>query len=67
MSLDASQIDVGRQFWIKPHHLTKQKRSHILPLQPEALDIALELIRIGLPDYQILPALLGPRAGGHWS
>ena len=52
VSLDASQIDVGRQLWIKPHHLTKQKRTHILPLQPEALDIALELIRIGLPDYQ---------------
>jgi integrase len=51
LSLEANQIDAGRKAWIKPQHLTKQKRAHILPLQDEALAVARELLRIGLPDH----------------
>jgi integrase len=49
--LEPSQVDAKRRIWIKPAAHTKQKRLHIVPLQPEALAIAKELLRIGLPDY----------------
>ena len=45
------QLNIGRRVWIKPHQLTKQKKTHILPLQPEALTIAQALLAIGLPNY----------------
>jgi integrase len=49
--LAPSQIDAKRRLWVKPAAHTKQKKLHIVPLQPEALGIAKELLRIGLPDY----------------
>ena len=49
--LEAAQIDTARGIWIKPAASTKQKKLHIVPLQDEALAIAKELLRIGLPDY----------------
>jgi integrase len=51
LTLAPEQLDAGRRVWIKPHTLTKQKRIHILPLQPEALAIAQALLAIGLPNY----------------
>jgi integrase len=51
LNLAPTQIDAKRRLWIKPAASTKQKRLHIAPLQPEALAIAQELMRIGLPDY----------------
>jgi integrase len=51
LSLAPTQIDAKRRLWIKPAATTKQKRLHITPLQQEALNIAQELTRIGLPDY----------------
>jgi len=52
VTLAPAQIDVSRRVWIKPHGLTKQKRVHIVPLQQEALCVALELLALGLPDYE---------------
>ena len=49
--LEPAQIDTKRRIWIKPAAHTKQKKLHIVPLQAEALAIAKELLRIGLPDY----------------
>ncbi|MBR0695212.1 site-specific integrase [Bradyrhizobium lablabi] len=49
--LEAAQIDAKRRIWIKPSAHTKQKKSHIVPLQVEALALAKEILRIGLPDY----------------
>jgi integrase len=51
LTLTEGQLNIGRRLWIKPHHLTKQKKTHILPLQPEALAIAQALLVIGLPNY----------------
>jgi integrase len=51
LNLAPTQIDAKRRIWIKPAATTKQKRLHIAPLQQEALSIAQELMRIGLPDY----------------
>jgi integrase len=52
LSLEAGQIDATRRLWIKPAATTKQKRVHVVPLQPEALAIAKELLRVGPPDYE---------------
>ena len=52
IGLVKSQIDVAHKVWIKPAATTKQKKLHILPMQKEALDLALELIELGLPDYE---------------
>jgi integrase len=52
INLAAGQLDTKRKLWIKPASHTKQKRLHIVPLQDEALAIAHELLRIGLPDYE---------------
>jgi integrase len=52
IGLTADQIDAARKLWIKPASTTKQKKLHIVPLQPEALNVAQELLRIGLPDYE---------------
>jgi integrase len=51
LTLAPTQIDPRRKLWIKPAAHTKQKKLHIVPLQPEALAIAQELMRLGLPDY----------------
>ena len=51
LTLAPEQLNIGRRVWIKPHQLTKQKKTHILPLQPEALTIAQALLAIGLPNY----------------
>jgi integrase len=51
LSLSPEQIDAKRKLWIKPA-TTKQKRVHVIPLQAEALAIAQELMRLGLPDYE---------------
>jgi integrase len=52
LHLTSAQLDTTRKLWIKPAATTKQKKVHILPLQPEALAVAHELLRIGLPDYE---------------
>jgi integrase len=52
LSLVPDQLDAKRRIWIKPAATTKQKRLHIVPLQAEALSIAQELMRLGLPDYE---------------
>jgi integrase len=52
ISLSAAQLNISRKLWIKPASHTKQKKVHIVPLQPEALAIARELLAIGLPDYE---------------
>jgi integrase len=52
ISLSAGQLNASRKLWIKPASHTKQKKVHIVPLQPEALAIARELLAIGLPDYE---------------
>jgi integrase len=52
VGLTAGQLNAKRKLWIKPAATTKQKKVHIVPLQPEALAIAQELLRIGLPDYE---------------
>jgi integrase len=51
LTLTAEQLDISRRLWIKPHHLTKQAKTHVLPLQPEALTIAQALLAIDLPNY----------------
>jgi integrase len=51
LTLAKEEIDASRKVWIKPAAHTKQKKLHIVPLQAEALAIARELMRIGLPDY----------------
>jgi integrase len=52
LTIAPDQIDAGRKVWIKPHTLTKQKRVSIVPLQPEALAIAQELLALGPPEYR---------------
>jgi integrase len=52
VTLAADQIDAGHRVWIKPHGLTKQKRTSVIPLQDEAVNLAQELLRIGVPDYE---------------
>ena len=52
VSLTAAQLDVGRRRWIKPAATTKQKKVHVVPLQPEAIEVAQELLRLdGMPGY----------------
>ena len=51
LTLAPEQLNIGRRVWIKPHQLTKQKKTHILPLQSDALTIAQALLAIGLPNY----------------
>ena len=51
LTMKSEQIDLSRKVWIKPASNTKTKRVHIVPLQPEALSVALELLDIGLPAY----------------
>jgi integrase len=57
LTLDPSQIDVQRQVWSKPAAHTKQQKLHIIPLQAEALDVAQELLRVGVPTYDQVRAL----------
>jgi integrase len=45
-------IDVAHSWWVKPAATTKQKKLHVLPLQKEALRLALELIELGGTDYE---------------
>ena len=52
LSLTPDQIDATRKVWAKPAAATKQRRLHVSPLQAEALAIAQELLRIGLPGYR---------------
>jgi integrase len=52
LQLTTEQLDVAHKTWIKPASSTKQKKLHIVPLQPEALAIALQLLSLGLPDYE---------------
>lgn len=52
IGLVKSQIDVDHSWWIKPASSTKQKKLHVLPLQKEALTLALELLELGTPDYE---------------
>jgi integrase len=51
-TISADQIDVGRRVWIKPHTLTKQKRTSVVPLQDEAIVVAEALLALGPPDYE---------------
>jgi len=52
LNLTAEQLNSSRNLWIKPAATTKQKKVHVVPLQPDALAIAKELLSIGLPDYE---------------
>lgn len=52
IGLKADQIDAAHKLWIKPAATTKQKKVHVVPLQPEALAIAKDLLSIELPDYE---------------
>jgi integrase len=51
LTLAPDQIDTERAIWAKPAAYTKQKRLHVVPLQPEALKVALELLDTGVPTY----------------
>ena len=51
LSLRADQIDADRAIWSKPAATIKQKRLHIIPLQPEAMHVARELLDVGVPTY----------------
>ena len=51
LSLTADQIDLSRKLWTKPHHLTKQRKAHLLPLQGEAMAIVEALLRLEMPSY----------------
>jgi integrase len=53
LHLTAEQIDPSRRLWIKPAATTKQKKVHVVPLQPQALALAQELLSLGLPDYEV--------------
>jgi len=52
LNLTSGQLNSSRKLWIKPAATTKQKKVHVVPLQPEALELAKELLRIGVPDYE---------------
>lgn len=51
LSLAEGQIDSDRKIWVKPASGTKQRRTHVSPLSAEALDVARQLLRLGLPCY----------------
>ena len=51
LTLTPEQIDAAHRVWIKPHSLTKQKKTSIIPLQDEAITVAEALLALGLPDY----------------
>ena len=52
LQLTVQQLDTAHKLWIKPASTTKQKKLHIVPLQPEAMAIAQQLLALGLPDYE---------------
>ena len=52
IGLTVEQIDTAHKLWIKPASSTKQKKLHIVPLQPEALAVARDLLAIERPDYE---------------
>lgn len=52
IKLKREQIDVAHLLWVKPAATTKQKKVHVLPLQKEALALALDLLELGPPDYE---------------
>lgn len=51
LSLAPAQIDLTRRIWIKPAAHVKTKKLHIVPLQPAALAVAQELLRLAAPNY----------------
>ena len=44
LKLAPDQIDSARKVWVKPAAYVKTARTHIIPLQAEALDVAKELL-----------------------
>jgi len=52
IGLMREQLDVPHLLWVKPASSTKQKKVHILPLQKEAMTLALELLELGGTDYE---------------
>ncbi|MBR0848810.1 tyrosine-type recombinase/integrase [Bradyrhizobium diazoefficiens] len=54
INLKREQIDVAHLLWVKPAATTKQKKVHVLPLQKEALSLALDLLELGPPDYETI-------------
>jgi integrase len=51
LTLTAKQVDLKRALWVKPSSHTKSKKTHIVPLQKEALAVLRELLKLDLPDY----------------
>ena len=52
IGIKVEQLDFDRKVWIKPASSTKQKKLHIVPLQPEALTIARALLELPRPKYE---------------
>jgi integrase len=52
IGLKPEQIDVAHKVWTKPASSTKQRKLHITPLAPQALEVALQLLALGVPDYE---------------
>ena len=52
IGITAEQIDIDRKVWIKKASSTKQRKLHIVPLQGEAVAIALALLDLPRPKYE---------------
>ena len=65
LTLAPDQIDSARKVWVKPAAYVKTARTHIIPLQAEALDVAQELLDVGVPTYDGVRIALGARQGDH--
>ena len=51
LKLAPDQIDSARKVWVKPAAYVKTARTHIIPLQADALDVAKQLLDVGVPTY----------------
>jgi len=51
LKLAPDQIDSARKVWVKPAAYVKTSRTHIIPLQAEARDVAKQLLDVGVPTY----------------
>ena len=52
IGIKVEQLDFDRKVWTKPASSTKQKKLHIVPLQPEARAIARALLDLPRPKYE---------------
>ncbi len=54
-----SEVDWGERVWRYPAERTKAKRSHVVPLSPQAVSVLQRVRALGLSDRWVFPASRG--------